>query len=147
MIFFNISASKDSELLWLENPPSHSYTSPWKQHVITHGPDVYLRNVSLSTPDGVFDVIVTTEFFTKKLSIHWTTDTQNRWTDPSKVHLIYKENPILNTLSLTLFFVFNVKCKGQCESYASWDTNSLSFMRVLITNVNVQKCKFSDSLV
>ncbi|KAK3103545.1 hypothetical protein FSP39_020030 [Pinctada imbricata] len=82
----SLFSSKDSELLWLENPASHSYSSPWKQHVITHGPDVYLRNLKIATPNGTFDAVVTTEFFTKKLSIHWTTDSQNRWTDSSKIH-------------------------------------------------------------
>jgi len=72
-------------LVWLENPDSHQYTSVWQEHVITHGPDVYFRNLQITTPDGTFDVIVTTEFFTHKLSIHWTTDSQNRWSDISKV--------------------------------------------------------------
>ncbi|XP_022340986.1 uncharacterized protein LOC111135300 [Crassostrea virginica] len=83
---FSIFSSKDTELLWLENPDNHQYTSPWKQHVITHGPDVYFRNLKMNTPDGIYDVIVTTEFFAKKLTIHWTTDSQNRWNDLSTVH-------------------------------------------------------------
>ncbi|CAG2198357.1 unnamed protein product [Mytilus edulis] len=83
---FTIFSSKDSELLWLENPDNHQYTSVWQEHVITHGPDVYFRNLKIATPDGTLDVIATTEFFTRKLSIHWTTDSQNRWTDKSKIH-------------------------------------------------------------
>lgn len=83
--FLNILATKDTELLWLENPDTHQYRSPWKQHVITHGPDVYFRNLKVNTTDGVYDVIVTTEFFAKKLSVHWTTDSMNRWNDLSKV--------------------------------------------------------------
>lgn len=85
--FSNILATKDTELLWLENPDTHQYRSPWKQHVITHGPDVYFRNLKISTTDGVYDVIVTTEFFAKKLTVHWTTDRMNRWNDLSKVCL------------------------------------------------------------
>lgn len=77
--FSNILATKDTELLWLENPDTHQYRSPWKQHVITHGPDVYFRNLKISTTDGVYDVIVTTEFFAKKLTVHWTTDRMNRY--------------------------------------------------------------------
>lgn len=83
--FTYILATKDTELLWLENPDTHQYRSPWKQHVITHGPDVYFRNLKVNTTDGVYDVIVTTEFFAKKLSVHWTTDSMNRWNDLSKV--------------------------------------------------------------
>lgn len=83
---FSIFSTKDTELLWLENPDTHQYRSPWKQHVITHGPDVYFRNLKVNTTDGVYDVIVTTEFFAKKLSVHWTTDSMNRWNDLSKVH-------------------------------------------------------------
>jgi hypothetical protein len=85
----SFTASKDTELLWLENPDNHQYTSPWKQHVITHGPDVYFRNLKINTTDGQFDVIVTSEFFAKKLTIHWTTDNMNRWNDLTKVHDIY----------------------------------------------------------
>lgn len=80
-----VIGSKDSELLWLENPDNHSYKTVWNEHVITHGPDVYFKDLKIATPDGTFDVIVTTEFFTRKLSIHWTTDPSNKWADSSKV--------------------------------------------------------------
>lgn len=107
----HILATKDTELLWLENPDTHQYRSPWKQHVITHGPDVYFRNLKVNTTDGVYDVIVTTEFFAKKLSVHWTTDSMNRWNDLSKVVCT-----IRNTVTMIVFDKRNsLYCGGKIK--------------------------------
>ncbi|KAL3842781.1 hypothetical protein ACJMK2_020767 [Sinanodonta woodiana] len=75
---------KDQELLWLENP-SNNISSPWKQHILAHGPDVYFQYTTLRTKAGPKDCIVVSQFFTKNLTIFWTTDPNENWSDASKV--------------------------------------------------------------
>jgi hypothetical protein len=55
------------ELLWLENPGS--LKGKWNEHVLVSGPDVYFRLVDLDS-DGN-DEILATEFFAKRLTLHW----------------------------------------------------------------------------
>jgi hypothetical protein len=68
------------ELLWLEHPqekPEFQAFSdaenlvqmPWKEHIISQGPDVNFEVLDLNQ-DGRVEIIAS-EFFAKKLSIHW----------------------------------------------------------------------------
>jgi hypothetical protein len=64
-----IMGATDGELVWLEQPADLQQTGPWKEHLIARGPDV---NFLIEDLDGDGSVeIVATEFFAKKLSLHW----------------------------------------------------------------------------
>lgn len=56
------------ELLWLEQPEGDR-RKPWTEHVIAKGPDVHFIITDLAG-DGS-PVIVATEFFSKRLTVHW----------------------------------------------------------------------------
>ncbi|XP_071095835.1 uncharacterized protein [Haliotis cracherodii] len=73
------------ELVWFEHPASGALQHPWTMHVIDHGPDVYFDFLTLHTPQGTFDCIVTAGFFSKSLNIYWTTDQSGKWDDTSKI--------------------------------------------------------------
>lgn len=66
------------ELLWLEQPQTISHIQsfaggqqgqPWKEHLIAQGPDVNFEVLDLNQ-DGSPEIIAS-EFFAKKLTIHW----------------------------------------------------------------------------
>lgn len=76
-------AGKDSEMIWLENPGN--YLSPWRPWVITHGPDIFVIDVTLNTTEGPRDCIIAAQFFTKSLTVYWLESTKGNWTDLSKV--------------------------------------------------------------
>lgn len=57
------------ELLWLKQPNSNPLTSTWTEKVLKAGPDVHFIIDDLNG-DGTPE-IVATEFFAKKLSLHW----------------------------------------------------------------------------
>lgn len=58
------------EMLWLEQP--ENINDSWKEHVILEGPDVHFRLFDFDR-DGTMEIIAT-QFFSKKLSIHWLED-------------------------------------------------------------------------
>lgn len=80
-----IVGGAQGELVWFEHPASGALQHPWTMHVIDHGPDVYFDFLTLHTPQGTFDCIVTAGFFSKSLNIYWTTDQSGKWDDTSKV--------------------------------------------------------------
>ena len=80
----SFTGRKDEELVWLENP-SGNYKTSWNTHVLTHGPDTFFRYTRLNTTEGMKDCIVTSQFFTKSLSVYWTTQSDGYYTDSSKV--------------------------------------------------------------
>ncbi|NQD36609.1 VCBS repeat-containing protein [Permianibacter sp. IMCC34836] len=61
--------SAKGELLWLKQPSSNPLTATWTEHVLKSGPDVHFVIDDLNG-DGTPE-IVATEFFAKKLSLHW----------------------------------------------------------------------------
>jgi hypothetical protein len=63
----SLMGGSGGELLWLENPGS--LKGKWNEHVLVSGPDVYFRLVDLDN-DGN-DEILATEFFAKRLTLHW----------------------------------------------------------------------------
>ena len=71
--------------MWLENP-SGIYKTTWTTHVLTHGPDTFFRYSRLNTTEGMKDCIVTSQFFTKSLSVYWTTQANGYYTDTTKVY-------------------------------------------------------------
>ncbi|XP_067667929.1 uncharacterized protein [Haliotis asinina] len=73
------------ELVWYEHPATGALEHPWTMHVLAKGPDVYFDFLTLKTPGGTFDCIVTAGFFSKSLNIYWTTDSSNKWNDASKI--------------------------------------------------------------
>jgi hypothetical protein len=56
----------DGELIWLEKPKSDD-TNYWTEHLIASGPDV---NFVVTSHQGALTIIAT-EFFSKRLSMHW----------------------------------------------------------------------------
>lgn len=62
------------------------FANPWTSHIIASGPDVYFRAVTLKTPSGDFDAIITAGFFSERIDIFWTTDPAKKWTISSKVY-------------------------------------------------------------
>lgn len=64
----------EGELLWLEQPEGDPRRA-WQEHVIARGPDVHFVVANLAG-DGS-PVIIATEFFAKRLSVHWRE--RNRW--------------------------------------------------------------------
>lgn len=61
--------SAKGELLWLKQPAQNALTSVWRETVLKAGPDVHFVIEDLNG-DGVLEIIAT-EFFAKKLSLHW----------------------------------------------------------------------------
>ncbi|XP_069133848.1 uncharacterized protein [Argopecten irradians] len=87
-----IGSDKEFELLWLEN--KGTLNGPWTPHVIAHGPDIFMRNVTLLTPDGPKDCIITAQYFTQSLSVYWTDNVNHSWTNLSQVHSRVIDNTI-----------------------------------------------------
>lgn len=79
-----IFGRKDEELLWLENP-SGNFKTTWNAHVLTHGPDVYFRFTNMNTTEGMKTCIFTAQFFTTSLSVYWTSQDNELYSDPSKI--------------------------------------------------------------
>ncbi len=61
--------SAKGELIWLKQPTTNPLTSTWVETVLKTGPDVHFELVDLND-DGAIE-LVATEFFSKKLSLHW----------------------------------------------------------------------------
>ncbi len=71
-----IIGNTGGELLWLEQPQSDPLGSvPWKEHVLTSGPDVGFTVADLQAGDHQFEVFAT-EFFSKRLTL-FTISTKN----------------------------------------------------------------------
>ena len=57
------------ELVWLEHPEGGLASTPWKEHVLTKGPDVMFDVIEHpSNPDSYF--LFASEFFNKELSMY-----------------------------------------------------------------------------
>lgn len=63
-----IIGASDGELIWLEQPATQTQ-GPWKEHLITKGPDVHFALHDLNQ-DGSMEII-STQFFSKALSLQW----------------------------------------------------------------------------
>jgi hypothetical protein len=63
-----IFGSSDGEIVWLEQP-LQNVKAAWKEHLIAKGPDVHFVLHDFEG-DGVAEII-STEFFSKKLSLQW----------------------------------------------------------------------------
>ncbi|KAL4225728.1 hypothetical protein ACF0H5_016417 [Mactra antiquata] len=85
---------EDEELIWLENPSGNFKSGTWNTHVLTHGPGVYFRFAQMNTNEGVKNVVFTAQFFTKSLSVYWTTQQGGLFTDPSKIQSRVIDNQI-----------------------------------------------------
>lgn len=83
---------EDEQLVWLENP-SGNYRKGWNTHVLAHGPDTFFRYTKLNTTEGLKACIIVPQFFTKSLSVYWTTQANGYFTDASKVqHRVIDSN-------------------------------------------------------
>lgn len=60
--------ASDGELIWLEQPANNP-KQPWKEHLITKGPDTHFVLHDFEG-DGQLEII-SGEFFSKKLSLQW----------------------------------------------------------------------------
>ena len=64
-----IFGKSGGELLWLEQPPTNPLTAvPWKEHVLTTGPDIGFATVDFQQGDDQFELFAT-EFFAQRLSV------------------------------------------------------------------------------
>ncbi|XP_045177427.2 uncharacterized protein LOC123537655 [Mercenaria mercenaria] len=111
-----IFGSKASELLWLENP-NGDVTFPWKTHVLGEGPDIFFEYTTLNSTDGPLNCIVVAQFFTKALSVYWTTDSKGLWSNTSAVKS--------RVIDATIGAVFEVKLD---------DVNNDGKVDLLVTN-------------
>lgn len=84
---FAYIGKKDEELVWLENPSGDFKSGTWATHVLTHGPGVYFRFTQMNTTEGMKNCIFTAQFFTKSLSVYWTTQSGGLFSDASQVYV------------------------------------------------------------
>eukprot|EP01100_Stratorugosa_tubuloviscum_P002122 TRINITY_DN1484_c1_g4_i1.p1 TRINITY_DN1484_c1_g4~~TRINITY_DN1484_c1_g4_i1.p1 ORF type:complete len:421 (-),score=212.76 TRINITY_DN1484_c1_g4_i1:107-1369(-) len=79
------SVSSDGQLVWLKNPgPSTALLGPWKESVITSGPDIFFILTTLPNDDGSdLEVIIATQFFSSKLAAYWSET--NDWTNSTSI--------------------------------------------------------------
>ncbi|CAH1773343.1 unnamed protein product [Owenia fusiformis] len=68
-----IFGSTEGNLLWLENPRDspYNFSRPWTEHIVASGPD-NMFTLAEMTADGVmYDVIITSSYFSENLTIYW----------------------------------------------------------------------------
>ena len=88
---FSIVESALTEMLWLENPGGlTSYKKRWTMHKILDGPGVHFEPVELRANNRYYDVIATSQFWMKKVSLVWHEgEQQNRWDlNPAKQRIL-----------------------------------------------------------
>jgi len=56
-------------LVWLEQPPEGLAALPWKEHVVTPGPDVFITVLELDSKKETLEVVAT-EFFSSQLTLN-----------------------------------------------------------------------------
>lgn len=66
-----VYGNRRGQLLWLEHPASNALSNnPWKEHILTDGPDVFFKLVNL--PGLKQPAVLAAQFFTSKLALYWT---------------------------------------------------------------------------
>lgn len=125
---------KDSEMLWLENPGN--YISPWRPQVITHGPDIFVIDVTLNTTDGPRDCIIAAQFFTKSLTVYWLESTKGNWTDLSKVFFRFRiTNCVPSPNRFSRLVKLSVWIRQQQQYKHKIKLSLASFIPVLVASV------------
>ncbi|XP_061416119.1 uncharacterized protein LOC133347664 [Lethenteron reissneri] len=77
----------NGQLIWFKNPGlmGGQVQEFWKENVLHEGPDVYFRAVQLPLPNGGTKMaIVSTVFWGQQLTVTWTSDPSDNWSDSSK---------------------------------------------------------------
>lgn len=73
-----------TEFVWFENE-NQGMVEGWKQHVIADGVDVSFWPVTLISSGREYDAFLVGEFWGQKLSLYWTEDENNDWSQVDSV--------------------------------------------------------------
>ncbi|KAK7093644.1 uncharacterized protein [Littorina saxatilis] len=99
----HIFGSAQGQLVWFEHPKQNALSSTWNSHVIAaNGPDSFFIVTSLPTPHGKVDCIITAGYFSTSLNVYWSTQTQGRWDDASKIEKRVIDNTIGNVFDVSV---------------------------------------------
>ncbi|CAL1537787.1 unnamed protein product [Lymnaea stagnalis] len=73
------------ELVWFTNPPGHSVATPWHENIIAAGPDIFFTVTTFKVGTRSYEAIVVAEFFNPKVSVYWTENARQDWSDKASV--------------------------------------------------------------